>query len=462
MKKKVILLSISIILASIAIYLAYNLFTLPIIKVRNKNTYYNYMDIYNEDGADAYLLFKKLDVDVIIEGFVDTSKLGTYTIKYSIDYNGRKVVKHKNIKVIDNEAPEIILEGGDTYYLCLNKEYEEVGYKANDNYDGDLTDKVEVKIDGKKVYYTVSDSSNNKTTKVRIIKTGDNTPPDIKITGGDSEVVYINKPYKEKGAVAIDNCDGDITSQLEIKNDINIHEKGSYFVTYRVTDSSGNMTEKSKSVVVRKPQVNEPNMIYLTFDDGPSDLTNDILDILKKHNVKATFFVVGSGDDNVIKRAYDEGHAIGVHTYTHQYHNIYSSEESFIQDFDRVKNRIYNITGEETYISRFPGGSSNTVSRFNPGIMTRLAKEVHNRGFEYFDWNINSQDASGKNLSSAIIAQNVIKGLRKDRSNVVLMHDTKFRTVGALEKIILYGKEKGYVFASLTYDSYPAHHNILN
>ena len=117
--------------------------------------------------------------------------------------------------------------------------------------------------------------------------------------------------------------------------------------------------------------------IFLTFDDGPSNSTTGrLLDILKKYKVKATFFVTGNGSDDLIKREYAEGHSIGLHTYSHSYKTVYASEEAFFDDLNKVDQRVYNAIGIHPKITRFPGGASNTVSKFNPGIMTRLASQL--------------------------------------------------------------------------------------
>ena len=119
--------------------------------------------------------------------------------------------------------------------------------------------------------------------------------------------------------------------------------------------------------------------IYLTFDDGPSlDITPKILDLLKKHNIKATFFVINrnSNTDYLIKRAYNEGHTIGLHTSSHNYSKIYANETAYFNDLANIENKVIKITGTSSKIIRFPGGSSNTVSRnYNKGIMTRLTKQ---------------------------------------------------------------------------------------
>ncbi len=204
--------------------------------------------------------------------------------------------------------------------------------------------------------------------------------------------------------------------------------------------------------------------IYLTFDDGPSAYTNELLDILKKYNIKATFFVTGAGSDGLIKREYEEGHAIGLHTLSHNYSYIYSSVDNFFADLYGVQNRVKNITGYTSYLMRFPGGSSNTVSRrYDKGqrIMTKLAAEVQNRGFTYFDWNVSSGDADGA-TNSETVYQNVVSRIREDKDSVILQHDIKGFSVGAVERIINWGLENGYTFDKLSANSYAAHHSINN
>ena len=206
--------------------------------------------------------------------------------------------------------------------------------------------------------------------------------------------------------------------------------------------------------------------IYLTFDDGPSYLTMEILDILKQEKVAATFFIVGTNVDKykeVVKRAYVDGHTIAMHTNTHKYNEIYSSLDNYFNDLKIVKNKIYNLTGVSPRIVRFPGGSSNMVSKkYSKGIMTNIVNKINSKSYYYFDWNIDSGDASGK-LNKDAIYNNVVTHLNYD-TNIVLMHDagTKLSTVQALPQIIKYGKEHGYTFARITKDTRPIHHKINN
>lgn len=208
---------------------------------------------------------------------------------------------------------------------------------------------------------------------------------------------------------------------------------------------------------------NAKGVIYLTFDDGPGADTARLLDILKAKDVKATFFVTGVGDDALIKREYDEGHTVGLHSFTHRYNVIYTSVAAYFDDLNQVATRVKNITGEDAKLIRFPGGSSNTVSaRYDGGarIMSTLVNEVQNRGYQYFDWNISSGDAGGANTADEVFV-NVAAHL-KEGPNVVLQHDIKSYSVDAVERIIDHGLSNGYIFMPLTTSSPVTHHNVNN
>ncbi|MBQ9017003.1 polysaccharide deacetylase [Candidatus Saccharibacteria bacterium] len=213
----------------------------------------------------------------------------------------------------------------------------------------------------------------------------------------------------------------------------------------------------------KKPETPGEKIIHLTFDDGPGPYTAKLLDILKKHNVKATFFVTGAGDDALITREYNEGHAVGLHTYTHDYALVYSSVANFFADLYRVQDRVRDATGYTSTLIRFPGGSSNGVSAYYDGgihIMSQLVGEVSARGFTYFDWNVSSGDAGGA-TSPDQVYQNVTDNL-KPTSSVVLQHDIKEFSVDAVERIIEYGQKNGYTFKKLDETSFAAHHGVNN
>lgn len=178
--------------------------------------------------------------------------------------------------------------------------------------------------------------------------------------------------------------------------------------------------------------------IYLTFDDGPSRNTDKILDILKEYDVKATFFVVGKTDEESV-RAYQrivaEGHTLAMHSYSHKYSEIYASKESFEQDLRQLQEYLYQVTGVWPRFYRFPGGSSNTVSKVD---MQELIEYLNESGITYFDWNVASGDAISGQLGKETIVNNCIDGIRAKQECMILMHDAsdKNSTVEALPLLI--------------------------
>ena len=208
---------------------------------------------------------------------------------------------------------------------------------------------------------------------------------------------------------------------------------------------------------------NATGVVYLTYDDGPGDYTAALLDVLQKYDVKATFFVTGRGTDDLIKREYDEGHTVALHTWSHNYAYLYSSVANYYADLQQISDRVKNITGEESKLIRFPGGSSNTVSKRYDGhsrIMSTLTRDVEAKGYTYFDWNVDSDDA-GRANSADVVYNNVITRL-KPGPNVVLQHDIKPYSVEAVERIIQWCNDNNYVFEPLTKDSPTVHHGVNN
>ncbi len=216
------------------------------------------------------------------------------------------------------------------------------------------------------------------------------------------------------------------------------------------------------------PQARQPDgrrVCYLTFDDGPSDKTLEILDILDKYRIKATFFVIESENIEYVKKIYAAGHTIGLHTATHDYSVIYSGEDMFYKDITRLSDKIYELIGVRPTLLRFPGGSSNTVSKnYCRGVMTRLVKTVGVRGYSYFDWNISSGDAECPPPSYTYIRNKVLASAADKNSACILMHDSndKATTVQALPEIIEGMMRMGYSIEPLKPDTYGYHHRNLN
>lgn len=186
------------------------------------------------------------------------------------------------------------------------------------------------------------------------------------------------------------------------------------------------------------PEPDVKHKVYLTFDDGPSKQTELILDILDEYDVKATFFVVGKDGDEAVKRLqmiYERGHTVGMHSYSHDYTDIYESEDAFRSDFLKCKQYIYDAIGVETKVFRFPGGSSNKLGKTDMNVFVDFLKE---QGVEYYDWNISSGDGGGNLMPAEVIVDNCIKNISRHDTSIILMHDSagKTTTVEALPYIL--------------------------
>ena len=205
-------------------------------------------------------------------------------------------------------------------------------------------------------------------------------------------------------------------------------------------------------------------VIYLTFDDGPSKNTKDILETLDKYNVKATFFVTCSDYlEELSKEIVKKGHTIALHTCTHKYSYIYSSIDNYFNDLNNISNLVEKYVGIKSKYVRFPGGSSNTISKnYSNGIISKLSSNLKEKGYKYFDWNIDSNDAGGASKEKEYL--NVIESLKSnDRDiNIVLMHDTKDSTKEVLESIIKDALNLGYSFSNINEYTKEIHHNINN
>lgn len=212
--------------------------------------------------------------------------------------------------------------------------------------------------------------------------------------------------------------------------------------------------DKEQTNKQEKPAV-EPigKVVYLTFDDGPSKLTDQFLDVLRAQDVKATFFMQGSNLNKEhlqesVKRATTEGHYIGAHSMTHDYKKLYSDNQ-FVPEMKETLALIREITGTTPNLVRPPYGSA-------PGLNgEQIRNQIVASGIKIWDWTIDSNDWALKNNPAQII-ENIKNGTTTDRE-IVLMHEHP-QTLAALPKIIAFYKEQGYKF--VVYDE--ANHFDLN
>ncbi|MBO4981940.1 MAG: N-acetylmuramoyl-L-alanine amidase [Lachnospiraceae bacterium] len=196
-----------------------------------------------------------------------------------------------------------------------------------------------------------------------------------------------------------------------------------------------------------------PKTMYLTFDDGPSaENTNTVLDILKEYNIKATFFVVGENvkkHPEVAKRIAEEGHTIGIHCNYHDYETLYESKESYLEDFEKAYDIVYETTGVEVKLFRFPGGS---INAYNKSVYEDIISEMTDRGFIYFDWNASLEDATKHNDPETLLENARFSTLGR-RNVVMLSHDIVYPTTLCLEELILQFPD--YEFKPLTEEVSP-------
>lgn len=233
-------------------------------------------------------------------------------------------------------------------------------------------------------------------------------------------------------------------------------------------NGTANQTKKPEPATKPIPQTpkSSEKIAYLTFDDGPSPVTPRVLDTLKTHQVKATFFIVGrevAGHEAILKRIVAEGHAVGGHSYSHNYQIVYKNMESFFADVEKGSQMIEKVTGVKPTVFRYPGGSTNTVSlkyqdpkRYNKQhtVMQAIKAESQQRGYTFIDWNVTNGDARSNKYTAAQALANIKQQVKSQKEIVVLMHDssTKSPTVEALPEIISYLKQKGYRFEVIQAD----------
>lgn len=213
---------------------------------------------------------------------------------------------------------------------------------------------------------------------------------------------------------------------------------------------------------VAKTDDNTQKIIYLTFDDGPSEtVTQQILDVLDEYGAHATFFVsaqYGTKEhrSEMYQAILDAGNTIGLHSYSHNYKKIYASVEAYLEDLNLIWQEVYDATGYEASLIRFPGGS---VNSYNGEFYSELIAEVTRRGFTYHDWIVSSGDAESDSVPACTISSVVINACEDRTKSIVLLHDTdaKQTTLEALSTILEELTAQGYEFRALDASVRPHH-----
>ncbi len=434
------------------------------------SSYYLVVEI--SEKFDPYQNIKAVIGGSIEDVNVDTSKIdfsqpGTYPLTYR--YNNIETtitIKLQDTLDIDLEVQELTIDlnmaidASDLIKNYYNKQRTKVRFKEDYQFDqvGDYPVELEICRE------------NKCTTKQSVVHVlpEDNEAPII--NGIRNLSVLKDSDIDLLSSVSVsDNQDDNPVLTIDSSN-LDVSKIGDYQVTYYAKDRSNNITKETCIVsVVADTMIgsyvqSDEKVVYLTFDDGPSVNTSKVLEILDVYGAKATFFVTGTNEEYyyLIKEAYDAGHTIGLHSYIHEYDQIYNSTSAYFADLKRIEDLVYSQIGIIPKYLRFPGGSSNQVSKkYCYKIMTKLTKEVLNRGYQYYDWNEDSEDGSGE-LSVKQLVKNATAS--NDNNIILLFHDAngKENTLKALGQVIQYYQNKGYQFKGIDNSSYVVHHSVVN
>ena len=364
--------------------------------------------------------------------------------------------KRKKASVTGND---ITLDLGECMLLPFEDRGRVISYKSSDESVASISKigKIHALQHGKakvEVKYKVGKSHKVKRYRIMVRKRG-MVYPVFSMMKGE----HLDLQFSLEDTSAVWKSKNPSVARVSKEGQIVARKKGNAII---IGESEQGKIYRCKLTVTKKVK----DVIYLTFDDGPNRYsTTKVLKILKKNNVKATFFELkpAKADFDLTKRVLDEGHSLALHGYQHKYDIIYRSQKVYHNNLNQLRDLFFKKFGVWCTVSRFPGGSSNTRSRYNPGIMTKLTKKLHGWGYHYFDWNVDSGDAGGAKTAKDTF-RNFKNGIRKGRSNVVLMHDFygNDKTINALEKMIRYGKKNGYTFLPITASTGEIHHAVNN
>ncbi len=432
---------------------------------------YQEVDVYEYIEKTSHMNINEIEV----EHDIDNKKLGSYLVLYKYQKKTFKLM----VYIDDTSPPQFEIRNSK---LLLNKTLDPTSlvYNIVDDSETHVYFKEDYLFNETKTYkvvVVVEDAYGNTTEKNSYVLVEEKDEEAPSLTGLDPITILAGDEIDlKKGVVALDDHDPNPKLSIDDSN-LNITKEGEYEVMYTAEDESGNKTAAIRYVEVLSQYANRVSVkdgvktCYLTFDDGPSAITPEVLDILDKYNIKATFFVTGTQDKyyDWIGEAYKRGHVIGLHTFSHDYEAIYSSLRSYVADLNKIKELVYQQTGEYTKVMRFPGGSSNLVSKkYNDGIMSRLSKKVIDLGYQYYDWTcINGDGENIKTVSGLVnkAVEEVQLAQKNGQEDIMfLMHDSAScaNTVKALPTILDYLLDQGYVFDVISDYSPTFHHSIQN
>lgn len=406
--------------------------------------------------------------DVIVDtSKIDFTKVGQYPLIY--EYNHIKTTIMINLvdtTIPDIKVKEVTIDLGmkvipeDFVSNIYNKTKVSIKFKEDYHFD-------EVKDYAVELIINYNNQTITKKSIVHVLPR-DELPP--KIMGVRNLTVLKNSEIDLLSSVIVkDNQDNNPTLMID-SSSLDVSKIGDYQITYLAKDRSLNQCKETcivsvvENIKIGSFKPSKQKIVYLTFDDGPSVNTAKMLAILAKYNAKATFFVTGTNEEyfHLIKQASDEGHTIGLHSYVHEYDQIYRTPAAYFNDLKQIEDLVYQQTGHMSKYVRFPGGSSNQVSKqYCNNIMAKLTKEILNRGYQYYDWNSDSKDGSGT-LSVKQLVENATTS--NENNIVILFHDAngKENSLKAVEQVIIHYQQRGYVFKAINDQSFVVHHTINN
>lgn len=345
-----------------------------------------------------------------------------------------------------NSKEDMIIDESNGYDYSLETDYNEAQISNNNNYHQQL---VQYYLKDNKVIYGLNITSATNYIPQSYKEFISSLQKSMYIISNQGFLLNFNDSIKvidDSKDNSIDNSIGGLIDN-SIGDSISDALNGTDTITNNtanntVDNTTGNISEHNDSI--DSSSVNDINVedqadgfgsepvgkyygkkVYLTFDDGPSKCTDEILDILSDYNVKATFFVIGQTDKEALrlyKRIVDEGHTLGMHSYSHDYKIIYKSVEDFDKDFTKLWKLLYDTTGYKPTIYRFPGGSSNLAHR---SCKDDIIRYLNNKDIKYFDWNALNGDATGVKYTNDQLINNVLEGVAVKKRAFVLMHDTQ-------------------------------------
>lgn len=275
----------------------------------------------------------------------------------------------------------------------------------------------------------------------------------IDLIGGEEIWIPCGQPFEDPGWEAYGPEGEDRSDEVSITGQLRFYFVGDYTLRYVLQQQGQTLAQATRLVHVVPAELPDPvpreKTIYLTFDDGPCANTDRVLDLLAKYEIKATFFVVCSrqNDLDLLSRIVEEGHTLGIHCYEHRYDVIYKSPRAFMEDFWAAQEIIYAYTGQYAQVSRFPGGSGTAgdLALCFPNGFDGIREMMHNMGVRYYDWNVQPEIDD----SSVGTADFFTHPSEPYEMAIVLQHDTRSYSVDALETMIRWGLENGYSFAAI-------------